>query len=533
MRYQTKLLFVFGTMLALSLFAAGMAYWGVERSNHYFERSRFAHEQLEGYLRLSANTYRLFKQWGDAMLIGEDLLEGARQNLTRQIERDMNILRRSIQLEVAGLDDDARSREEKEELTRISEIRRQLITILYQFGEIERLSVEGRFEEARKKLADNLQESIDTRFRFLIDQAISDELSEVYVIDERAAQTHDTLVRASQIHMAVVSVFILGCLYFLLKRLRQPLSALLEGTRALSAGSFDHRISVSGRDEFAELSRSFNDMAEDLDSKRRSLEKIRNELEDEVARRTEELQAANSELERLDAVRRRFFADISHELRTPLTVIRGEGQITLRGEDKMPEDYKLSLSRIVEQSRHLSSLVDDLLFIARDGVGELRLKKEPVEIVALLEKVWQSCQVMAEEKKINLSFSAQATNVTYSGDEGRLRQLFLILIDNALCYSQIGRNVEVHAARDGERLEISVRDEGIGIAGDELSIVFERFGRGANAQEHHADGIGLGLPLAKSIAEAHGADIKITSALNEGTTVTLDFSPVTDWEMTT
>lgn len=529
MRYQTKLLIFSGVMLLLSLFAAALAYWGAYRSSQYFDRSRSAHEQLEGYLQLSTHTYELFKQWSDAMLIGERVQDRVRRSLSRQIEADINLLRRSTQKEVDARDDAAKD-EERKELKRIAEIRQQVISIVYQLGQIETLTVQGRIQEARDKLETILQQSIDTRFRLLIDQAIADELSEVQEIDAQTAQTHEGLSQVTKIYALLVTLFVAASLYFLLKRLRQPLQELLEGTSALSAGNLTYRIGVLGTDEFGELGRSFNNMAADLDSKHRSLERIQSRLEEEVERRTEELKTANRALERAAAMRRRFFADVSHELRTPLTIIRGEAQITLRGADKSATDYKDALSRIQEQSKHMGVLVNDLLFIAREDVGELRLKRDDVPVVSLLQSVFEDGKVMAREKNITLTFSGPDAPLIYSGDEARLRQLFLILIDNAIRYSDDGGRIDIGARYTDDAVEITIADEGIGIAEDELEDVFERFWRGSNAQARSAEGIGLGLPLAKSITEAHGGTIDVTSALNQGTKITLTFSPVRQLE---
>lgn len=531
MRYQTKLLIVFGAMLGLSLFAAGMANWGVYRSHDHFQRSRAAHEQLEGYLRLTAHTYILFKQWSDSMLLGEGAREMARANMKRQLEADINILRASVYQEAQLSPPDQRDDEDRE-LERIAEIRQQLIIILHEFGKIQDLAIGGKALEARTRLTNLLKQSIDKRFRYLIDLSTADEVSEVIKIDRLTIKTHGDLAWAAKIHAVLVTIFTLVCMYFLLRRLRQPLHELLGGTRALSSGDLSHRIEVSGRDEFAELGQSFNQMAEELASQHKSLENAQARLEEEVASRTEELQEANEALEKVDAVRRRFFADISHELRTPLTVIRGEGQITLRGKDKPIEEYKSALERVVEQSKYLSVLVDDLLFIARDGVGELRLKQEDVRIAKLLGEVCHDVGVMAQEKNVSVSFERNDAPVVFSGDRGRLRQLFLILLDNAICYSRPNGKIFVILKEEGDGVRIQVRDEGIGVPEEELDFIFERFGRGSNAQIHHNEGIGLGLPLAKSIAEAHDGTIEISSTVNKGTIVTLSFSPVQILETT-
>jgi signal transduction histidine kinase len=128
-------------------------------------------------------------------------------------------------------------------------------------------------------------------------------------------------------------------------------------------------------------------MASDLQTHRQALQDAHANLESEVEQRTEELRQANESLRKIDETRRGFFADISHELRTPLTVIRGEGEITLRGRNKPVAEYKNSIARIVEQAKHLSLLVNDLLFIARQGAGAARLNLQTIDLGGLLEKV--------------------------------------------------------------------------------------------------------------------------------------------------
>ena len=123
-----------------------------------------------------------------------------------------------------------------------------------------------------------------------------------------------------------------------------------------------------------------------------------------MAERTEELRRANESLRKIDETRRAFFADISHELRTPLTVIRGEGEITLRGRNKKVLEYKHSIARIVEQAKHLSLLVNDLLFIARQGAGAARLNLQTIDLGDLIEKVCGDAKVIAHPKAVDISY---------------------------------------------------------------------------------------------------------------------------------
>jgi len=280
-----------------------------------------------------------------------------------------------------------------------------------------------------------------------------------------------------------------------------------------------YRIAVRGKDEFAELGRSFNSMASDLQEHQKALQDARDNLESIVEERTEELRLANESLRKIDETRRAFFADISHELRTPLTVIRGEGEIALRGRNKRVAEYKHSFERIVEQAKHLSVLVGDLLFIARQGAGAAKLKIKPVDLTALVESVVGDAKVIAMNKDVGVELSADASHETIDGDPARLRQLLLILLDNAVRYSNAKGKVDVSLFREEGTVTIKVSDTGVGIPAEDMDNIFERFRRAGNAADANDEGLGLGLPVARAIVQAHGGTIEIESEVGEGTTV--------------
>jgi len=319
--------------------------------------------------------------------------------------------------------------------------------------------------------------------------------------------------------LAVVAT--LALVLLLLQGLRAPLAELLRGTAKLAEGDLSHRISISGRDEFADLGRSFNRMAGDLQAHRQALQDAHANLETLVDDRTEELRRANESLRKIDETRRGFFADISHELRTPLTIIRGEGEIALRGSNKKVAEYKHSIERIVEQAKHLSVLVNDLLFIARQGAGAARLNLQPIALGDLLKKVCGDAKVIAHGEGVDVAFVNGTAHDMVRGDPARLRQLFLVLLDNAVRYSKSKGAVKVEiGSADGE-VRVRVSDRGIGIPPEELEGVFERFRRGGSAAAINEEGLGLGLPVAKAIVEAHKGRIEMASRPGEGTTVTV------------
>jgi two-component system, OmpR family, sensor kinase len=521
MRYQTKLLITAGLLLVLALSAAGLAYWGVTQSNAYLTRSRIAHQELERQLQLSRHSQQLFKAWTDTLLTGLSDKPLGEAYLKKVIESDLSTLRSLTEQELA-LVGAAERTTESAEMKRLDDIEKEFQHTLDQLAEVEQLRSRGRPDVAWQSLITLLQSGIDQNLNELIEVAVADETAEVVRIDAEAANFSARLERYSQLLALIAIVTTLALVLLLLRRLRRPLAELMRGTKALAEGELSHRIEIPGRDEFAELGTSFNRMAADLQAHQKALQDAHANLEKQVEERTEELRQANQTLRNIDEKRRGFFADISHELRTPLTIIRGEGEIALRGGDKKIADYKQSIARVVEQAKHLSLLVNDLLFIARQGAGAARLNLQPVDLSELIEKVCGDAEVLADAKSVHVACQANgAAHEIVTGDPARLRQLFLVILDNAVRYSKANGEVEVGVERDGEEIKVRVSDRGIGVPEEELEGIFERFRRAGNAMEENAEGLGLGLPVAKAIVEAHKGRIEMASRLGEGTTVTI------------
>src|SRR6478609_4549959 len=325
---------------------------------------------------------------------------------------------------------------ESAELDRLEQIKKEFQHTLDQLAEVEQLRSRGRPDIAWQNLITLLKGGIDQKLNELIEVAVADETAEVIRIDADAAQLLSRLERISQIHAALAILTTLALVILLLRGLRAPLAQLLRGTAKLAEGYLAYRIAIPGHDEFADLGNSFNHMAQDLQGQQQALEDAHANLESVVAERTEELRQANESLRKVDETRRGFFADISHELRTPLTIIRGEGEISLRGANKRVAEYKRSIERIVEQAKHLSVLVNDLLFIARQGAGAARLNLQPIDLGDLLKKVCGDAKVIAHDKNVDVAFVNGTAHDMVRGDPARLRQLFLVLLDNAVRYSK-------------------------------------------------------------------------------------------------
>jgi two-component system OmpR family sensor kinase len=210
----------------------------------------------------------------------------------------------------------------------------------------------------------------------------------------------------------------------------------------------------------------------------------------------------------------RFLGDVSHELRTPLTTIRGNAELLAAGETS-PEEQREAIDHIRRETERLSRLVDELLVLARADAVEA-FAPRPLELDEVLMETFADLQGIAGRRLRVSAIDA----VTVDGERDRLKQLVLVLLDNALRYTPKG-TVDVSIADDGKEAVLRVDDDGIGIALADLPHVFERFYRGDAARRIDASGSGLGLPIARWIVERHGGTIRIQRSERGGTLVTV------------
>lgn len=203
-----------------------------------------------------------------------------------------------------------------------------------------------------------------------------------------------------------------------------------------------------------------------------------------------------------------FVADVSHELRTPLTTIRGNLALLRREPSIGAEERADVLDDMVDESDRLIRLVNDLLTLARAEAGR-QLRSEPVKVKPLIEDVCRQARLLGPDRRITC---ADLLDVAVVGDQDALKQVLLILMDNALKHTTGA--ITVTAEVVGERVAMSVYDSGPGIEPDVLPHVFERFNRGDEAR--NGPGIGLGLPIAKALVEAQNGTISAESQAGQG-----------------
>jgi signal transduction histidine kinase len=220
---------------------------------------------------------------------------------------------------------------------------------------------------------------------------------------------------------------------------------------------------------------------------------------------------------------RRFMADAAHELRTPVAVLRSQAEVTLQRE-RDGAGYVEALRRVESEAARLGATVEDLLTLARADAGERPLDRRRVFLDDLALDAASGARALAEKRGVSLEVGAFEESVV-TGDPALLRQLLMIVLDNAVKFTPAGGRVRLNAAAPGGQAEVVVEDTGIGIGRDQLPHIFERFYRGdpARARGDGAEGAGLGLAIARWIADAHGARIEVSSEVGTGTRVAIRF----------
>lgn len=513
--FRRRLNLVLGLIATVVVLTALLAAASLVVTERQVVRGRVASDIATAFIQLSAQKQRL-RTWVAQMQQGANADLAARAELQAALQGTLQRLK-GLSQEAIELDGSPAAREEHlrrgETLAVLADSVAALSRAVDEARPLAPGSDAREAWEAQSRLFD-MAGGHDVRK--LIAENIARETAAVQR-ERAAADAVMAWVRWLWLGAAVVlAVSALSAMLYFGRALRLPLQLLSDGARALQDGHLGHRIPLSGRDEFAAVATSVNALAAELEQHRERESLQRQRLEVQVAARTRELADALASLRQADAQRRRLFADISHELRTPTTVIRGEAEITLRGVDKPAAEYRQALVRIGQTAQQLGAVIDDLLAMARSDIDSLSLTREPVDLDELAAEALVQAAPLARRHDVRLVAPPRRPGRhVVQGDPLRLRQLLGVLLDNATRYSRPGGVVElelqpvVAAAGDGELVELTVRDQGIGIPPHELPQVFDRHFRGERARRHSPDGSGLGLSIARSLAQAHGGQLDL------------------------
>jgi len=299
-------------------------------------------------------------------------------------------------------------------------------------------------------------------------------------------------------------------LFVLLRRVViRPLNNFKEMTRRISEGDLAARVEIPTGDEFEQLGDAFNDMAA-------KLARNREVLEERIGQATHELAEANRELQGLDKLKSDFLANMSHELRSPLTALRG-GVDYLKRTVSLPgnRDY---LAIIDKNLSRLIYLVSDLFDFTKIEANKMEWSLQRENVTALVREVVEITSPTAMEKYITIKVTSSG-EVFADIDLERIQQVLVNLIENAVKFSDHGTEINIEVTENDRNALIAVRDQGIGIAEDNLQIIFEKFHTlPSSGDRNNSAGTGLGLAICRGIIQGHGGEIRVESTPGSGST---------------
>lgn len=278
--------------------------------------------------------------------------------------------------------------------------------------------------------------------------------------------------------LALIAISVLS------RHISRPLKQMNEMAKVIKDGQFEKRVQVTSKDEIGELAETFNAMAVSLGN--------------------------------LENMRRGFVANVSHELRTPMTTISGFVEGMMDGTIP-PEEHPKYLAIVLDEAKRLSRLVTDLLDLARMEEGQMRVELSDFDIHELIRVNLIKFEKRISEKKLEISLVTEEGACLVAADRDKIERVVFNLIDNAVKFSKEGGHIYVTVNPSGEKVTVSVRDDGMGISEEDLPYIWDRFYKSDRSRSADKTGTGLGLSMVKKIMLAHGQDITVRSALGSYT----------------
>ena len=291
----------------------------------------------------------------------------------------------------------------------------------------------------------------------------------------------------SQLILVTIAVLALGIIisFITSKWLAAPLAQMSKDAKRLGKGDFDVRFEGSGYSEVSELAETLNDAA--------------------------------AELKKTDSLRKDLMANVSHDLRTPLTMIKSYAEMIrdISGENREKREEHLGV--IIEETDRLSKLVNEILLLSRVQSGSEEFDEKPFDIQHAAAEIVQTFRVM-ESEGYSIEYSPLDEDISVIGDEAKIKQVISNLLSNAVKYSEENKKIQVYFEKEDGYVKLCVKDHGIGIAEDQLDMIWGRYERASQRGARSKDGSGLGLSICSEILKRSHAEYGVESVLGEGST---------------
>ena len=527
--YRRRLILSLGAFLLIIVAQSSIALWAFDSVNRHIDGARVSQQMLNELLEFRADSKRL-KVWLAEYLITDKRETGPRDELFVRMLAQLERLQALADLRLSQGLQDERSELTMEKAENIDLLRGNVESLQrgLQTREIERLQTDAERWQTLIVLFDKFQ---GTDIAELVNESI--------VLQQ--ARTGQAEISARQaLRLAFISLLTSVALALLLfvalgtrlsRHLNQPLERLLAGTDRIARGDYSQSIPETGSTEFANLARRFNRMARAVQQAEARQRQLQDATEDRVRERTSQLEEVVNQLQEAEARQQRFVMDISHELRTPTTTILGEAELALRSSP--PDDpRRQNLDHIVECCRALSSRIDDLLMLGRGhhALVSVRLRSQPLgavyaHIAERIERQVSHHPVTLTVRPLVVdSFGKDPAAVerwTLLVDLDKLDLVCRIITENALQYRCDSAELELRGEVMEEQLQIELIDQGLGLRPEEADQLFQRHFRGSAARAQRPDGLGIGLPIARSLMRAHDGEIRLEPNQPRGARVIL------------
>lgn len=276
----------------------------------------------------------------------------------------------------------------------------------------------------------------------------------------------------------------------LARRFLRPIHKIAGTTKELANGNYEVRTDLNDRDEIGVLARETDILAD-------------------------KLKEARNESERMEQMKRDYLSQISHELQTPVTVIRSSLEAICDGVIE-PEEVLDYQKQMLLESISLQRLINDMLELTRLENNDFPIEKTKIDLLQVFDDAMRAVRMLAVEKEIQIHYEKTEMEWTFEGDYGRLRQMFITVLDNAIKYSDTKKNIWIRSQTKKDSYIIVVQDEGCGIPKEEQKEIFQKFHRSSNAG---CSGTGLGLAIMQNIARRHDISVHLHSEQGIGTAV--------------
>jgi two-component system sensor histidine kinase ChiS len=331
-------------------------------------------------------------------------------------------------------------------------------------------------------------------------------------------QAHTTYISVAAVILGIVFATVLA------RSLATRVGKMLQAMRQVEKGNLTERVQPTGNDEIDILARQFNAMVEQLDQNNRVIRDLNANLELKVRHRTRQLsrsrrkvQQSLRKLQEHDRLKTQFFSNVSHELRTPLTMILSPVEQALEKHgSQMPAEVSYMLDVVGINGRRLLELINRLLEFSKLEAGRVKLTRAAVNINHLVGKLASAAKPLTTQRRVDLRVTLDPALPVLGADEEKMDTVISNLLSNAIKFTPPGGVIEVETALEGERIRVSVRDTGIGIAPADQARIFERFVQIDGSASREFPGTGLGLSLAKELVEMHGGEIQVESESGKG-----------------